>query len=301
MKIAWIGLGHMGAPMSANLVGAGHAVRGFDVSGAALAAAEKSGVTAATSVAEAVQDAEAVFTMLPTGRHVLSVYEGDDGVLANAAGGARLVDSSTIDVVTTRKLDESARARGFRFLDAPVSGGVPGAAAGRLTFMVGGEAEDLEALRAVIDVMAGRIFHVGPAGQGQAAKIVNNTIAGMNLAALCEGSLLAQRLGVSGRTFYELATLSTSDSWALRNSYPIPGVAEAAAVNNGFQAGFAASLMAKDVGLGVDAATSVGLTVPLAELALSQFRRLVDEGLGDYDCSILVQLVDKASPITREK
>lgn len=292
MKIAWIGLGNMGGPMTANLVAAGYEVLGYDVSELALTAAAERGVKIVPSIAEAVRDADVIFTMLPSGRLVLQVAEGSDGVLENARPGAFLIDSSTIDVETTIKLNELAKVRQLRFLDAPVSGGVGGATAGSLTFMIGGASEDLAEIRPVIEIMAGRVFHIGAAGQGQAAKIVNNTIAGMNLAAMCEGAVLAERLGIDPKVFYDLARVSSGDSWALRISYPIAGVADGAPVNNDFKPGFAASLMAKDVGLGVAAAKSVGLPVPVAELVLSELEQLLEKGLGSFDCSILVQLVD---------
>lgn len=292
MKIAWIGLGNMGSPMSANLVAAGHEVTGYDVSEVAMAAAAERGLAPAASVAEAVRDAEIIFTMLPNGKLVLAVADGPDGVIAHARKDAIFIDSSTIDVETTTQLSELTKARGLRFVDAPVSGGVPGAAAGTLTFMVGGAEADIESVRPVIEVLAGRIFHIGPVGQGQAAKIVNNTIAGMNLAAMCEGAVLAERLGINAKTFHDLATVSTGDSWALRMTYPIAGVVEGAAVNHDFAPGFAANLMAKDVGLGVTAADSVGLDTPLARAALSQLNQLLERNMGHLDCSALIKVVD---------
>ncbi|GEK86409.1 NAD(P)-dependent oxidoreductase [Microbacterium aerolatum] len=292
MRIAWIGLGNMGSPMSANLAAAGHEVVGFDVSEAAMSAAAERGVARTASVADAVRDADIIFTMLPNGKLVLDVADGPEGVLANAGKDAIFIDSSTIDVETTTRLSDLSKDRGLRFVDAPVSGGVPGAVAGSLTFMIGGAEEDIASIRPIIEVLAGRIFHIGPVGQGQAAKIVNNTIAGMNLAAMCEGAVLAERLGINAKTFHDLATVSTGDSWALRMTYPIAGVVEGAAVNNDFKPGFAASLMAKDVGLGVTAASAVGLDVPLAEVALAQLNELLTRGMGHLDCSALVKVVE---------
>lgn len=292
MKIAWIGLGNMGGPMAANLVKAGHLVTGFDLSDAARVAAAAGGVSIAGSISEAVGDVDVVFSMLPAGRHVRSVMSGPEGVLAHLRPGTLVVDSSTIDIETARALHESVTAAGFRFLDAPVSGGVFGAESGTLTFMVGGADADLAEARPLIEVMAGRIFHAGSGGSGQAAKIANNMMLGINLAALCEGSVLAGRLGLDPKTFFEIASVSSGDSWALRNWYPVEGVVANAAVNRDFQGGFAVNLMRKDVGLALEAGGSTATDLPFAAMVVQYLDKMVELGWGGRDSASLVKLFD---------
>ncbi|AZI57741.1 3-hydroxyisobutyrate dehydrogenase [Nakamurella antarctica] len=292
MSIAWIGLGNMGGPMAANLVRAGHHVTGFDLNPAALEAAAAAGIEVAASVAEAVLSAEIVFTMLPKGEHVRSVLQGPEGILASVAPGTLIVDSSTIDIDSARQFHEQVSAAGFRFLDAPVSGGVFGAVAGTLTFMIGGADDDLAQARPFLDVMAGRVFHTGGAGNGQAAKIVNNMMLGITLAATCEGAVLAERLGLDAATFRTLASSSSGDSWPLRTWYPVPGVVETAAVNRDFEGGFATVLMHKDLSLALAAGESTHTPLDFAIAAHGRMAALIEAGYGDKDCSILVRQVD---------
>lgn len=292
MRIAWIGLGNMGGPMAANLVKAGHLVNGFDLDDAAKDAAASTGVGIAGSLAEAVADVEIVFSMLPAGRHVQAVMSGPEGLLTHLTPGTLVVDSSTIDIATARSLHESVTAAGFRFLDAPVSGGVFGAESGTLTFMIGGSDADLAEATPLIQAMAGRIFHAGGAGSGQAAKIANNMMLGINLAALCEGSVLAGRLGLDPKTFFEIASVSSGDSWALRNWYPVEGVVENAAVNRDFQGGFAIDLMRKDVGLALEAGTGTKTQLPFATMVVEYLDKMVELGWGGRDSAALVKLFD---------
>jgi 3-hydroxyisobutyrate dehydrogenase len=292
MQIGWIGLGNMGAPMSGNLVAAGHEVRGFDPSEAARSAAAELGVKLEDTVAATVADADIVFTMLPNHHVVKAVLGGEDGVLANARQGAVVVDSSTIDIDAARELHETTAAAGLRFLDAPVSGGISGAAAGTLTFMVGGDEAVLEDVRAVIDVMAGRVFYTGGAGNGQAAKLTNNMMLGINLAATAEGAVLAERLGLDASTFWQIAQASSGDSWALRTWYPIAGVVDTAAVNRDFEGGFATALLRKDLDLAIAAGSSTSTALPFATAVRQRMDQLIELGLADQDCSVLVKLVD---------
>lgn len=296
MQIAWIGLGNMGGPMAANLVAAGHDVSGFDLSTTAQDAASGRGVTIAASVADAVAGSAVVFTMLPASKHVLSVFEGPDGVLAHASPGALIIDSSTIDIDTARALHESVPGAGFAFLDAPVSGGVAGAEAGSLTFMVGGAEADLERARPVIEVLAGRTFHAGGPGSGQAAKLANNLMLGINLAAMSEGTVLATRLGLDPKVFFDIASTSSGDSWALRNWYPVEGVVASAAVNRDFQGGFAVNLMRKDVGLAVAAGVTTETDLPFASLIVQYLDRMIEHGWGDRDSASIVKLFDGTLP-----
>ena len=287
--ITWIGLGHMGNPMSANLVRAGHDVRGHDVSAEAMAAAREHGVQTFDTMAEALQGAEVVFTMLPKGEHARAVYLGDSGVMATAPRDALLVDSSTIDVETALALHRAAADAGFRFVDAPVSGGISGAAAATLTFMVGGRPDDVEAARGFIEPMARKIVATGEAGTGQAAKIVNNMMLFVCLEACAEGSVLADRLGLDPQVFWDIASVSSGNSWALQTWYPVPGIVDSAAANNNFEATFSAALAAKDAGLALLAGEQTGVRLPAAELVAAKLQQLVDEGLGDRDCSLITK------------
>jgi len=290
--VGWIGLGNMGGPMTANMVRAGHEVRGFDLSAEALQAAAASGVTTVSSIAEAVSGADVVFTMLPRGEHALSVYLGDGGVLACADQTTLLVDSSTIDIESAQKLHDAAGAAGFRFVDAPVSGGMSGAAAGTLTFMIGGEAGAVTEASGFIEPMSANIIPTGGATTGQAAKICNNLMLFINLAATAEGAVLADRLGLDKQVFWDIASVSSGDSWALRTWYPVPGVVSTAASNNGFAPTFTADLANKDINLALSAAKSTGTPLEIGGQVQQLFQRLIDDGLGGKDCSAIIKLVD---------
>ena len=290
--VGWIGLGNMGGPMTANLVKAGHEVRGFDLNAEALAAAVAQGVTAASSIADAVFGADVVFTMLPKGEHALTVYLGEGGVLASAGSGTLLVDSSTIDIESAQKLHDAAADAGFRFVDAPVSGGITGAEAGTLTFMIGGEAGAVADASVFIDAMSANIIPTGGATTGQAAKICNNLMLFINLAGAAEGAVLADRLGLDKQVFWNIASVSSGDSWAVRTWYPIAGVVPASAANNDFSPTFTAELANKDIGLAVAAARATDTPLEIGEHVQTMFQRLIDDGQGRKDCSMIVKLVD---------
>ena len=290
--VGWIGLGNMGGGMSANLVKAGHTVHGFDLSEAAMAAAGKAGVELVDSIAEAVAGADVVFTMLPKGDHSRAVYLDDDGVLAHADPKTLLIDSSTIDIESARELHRAAAARGFRFVDAPVSGGMSGARAGTLTFMVGGESDAVKDAGVFIEPMAGNIIPTGGPTTGQAAKICNNLMLFINLAGTAEGAVLADRLGLDKQVFWNIASVSSGDSWALRTWYPIPGVVPTAASNNDFAPTFTVELAKKDIGLAVAAARDTGTPLQIGEHVEQLFQRLIDAGDAGKDCSMIVKLVD---------
>jgi 3-hydroxyisobutyrate dehydrogenase len=287
--IAWIGLGNMGGPMTANLVASGHDVVGFDLNPEANEAAAAHGVRIAASVADAVSAADAVFTMLPKGAHVREVYEGDGGVWANAPTTALLLDSSTVDIETSRACHDGSVERGFRFVDAPVSGGISGAAAGTLTFMLGGAAPDVAHAKAIVEPMAGNVFAVGGPTMGIAAKLANNMMLFISLIAAAEGSQLAASMGLDAKTFWDVAAVSSADSWAMRTWYPVPGIVDSSAANHNFDATFATTLALKDVALALDAGEAAGLDLPGAALARTQFERLIDEGLGGKDCSLIAK------------
>ena len=290
--VAWIGLGNMGGPMSANMVAAGHEVRGFDLNPDAVATAVTAGVTAVASISEAVAGADVVFTMLPKGEHARAVYFGDDGVLATADPATLLVDSSTIDIETAQALHDAAAAAGFRFVDAPVSGGMSGATAGTLTFMIGGVADAVADASRFIEPMAANIIPTGGATTGQAAKICNNLMLFINLAATAEGAVLAERLGLDKQVFWDIASVSSGDSWALRTWYPIKDVVATAASNRDFAPTFTATLASKDIGLAIAAARATDTPLEIGEHVAELFQRLIDEGEGGKDCSMIVKLVD---------
>lgn len=290
--IGWVGLGNMGRPMTANLVKAGHTVNGYDLVPEAVEAAAKTGVNPVNSIAEAVAGADIVFTMLPKGEHARTAYLEPDGVLANADKKTLLVDSSTIDFDSARLLHAEANKAGFRFVDGPVSGGVTGAEAGTLTFMLGGSEADVAEAVVFIKPMAGNIFHAGGEAAGQAAKIVNNMMLSISLQGVVEGAVLADRFGLNAKTFYDIAKVSSGDSWPLRTWYPVPGVTETAASNNEFKPGFATALMHKDVGLALAGAETQGVDLPAASLVHAQLQKLIDEDLGGLDTSALIKNID---------
>lgn len=292
-SIAWIGLGNMGSRMSAHLVTAGHEVRGFDVVDALRQSAAEHGIVPVASVAEAVEGAEVVILSLPKGEHVRSVLAGPDGVFEHAAPGTLIIDTTTVDLDTSRWSHGESGSRGLRFVDSPVSGGIQGAAAGTLTFMLGGEEDDVARAREIVTPMAGNVFAVGGPTHGIAAKLVNNMMLGVSILAISEGSQLAEQLGLDPKAFFDVARVSSGDSWALRTWYPVPGVVPGAAVNSNFDASFSAMLCHKDVSLAVEGAEAAGVKVPAATLIRDQLQRLLDDGFGGKDCTLVVR---EASP-----
>jgi 3-hydroxyisobutyrate dehydrogenase len=285
--IGFIGLGNMGGPMAANLLKAGHPLRGYDRVGAAQDRLAELGAEKAAGVPEAVAGAEVVITMLPTGSDVRAVMEGEQGVLAHAAPGVLLIDSSTIDVETARAMHLAAAARGLPMLDAPVSGGVSGAAAGTLTFMVGGEEAAFERGRPVLAAMGRNIVHAGGAGAGQAAKLCNNLILGISMIAVAEGFALADRLGLSAQSLFDIASTSSGQCWSLTSYCPVPGPVPTSPANRDYAPGFAAALMLKDLGLAIEAAATTGAPVRLGKQALETYQALVEGGLGAKDFSVI--------------
>jgi 3-hydroxyisobutyrate dehydrogenase len=286
--IGFIGLGNMGGPMAANLVKAGHRVTGFDLVSAALAAAEAAGVAIAASPAEAVAGAEIVVTMLPSGKQVLGVYDGPQGIIAAVEPGTLLIDSSTIDVESARKAHALAAAKGTDALDAPVSGGVGGALAGTLTFMVGGSADAFARAEAILAAMGTKIVHCGDAGAGQAAKICNNMILGISMIAVSEAFVLAEKLGLSQQALFDVSSTSSGQCWSLTTYCPVPGPVPTSPANRDYQPGFAAALMLKDLTLSQDAAASAGATTPLGAAATRLYAAMVDAEQGGVDFSGIV-------------
>lgn len=290
-KITFIGLGNMGLPMALNLVKAGHAVTGFDLSDDAKAALRDAGGASAESLAEAVREAEVVVSMLPAGAHVESVYAGDDGVLAHAPKGALLIDSSTIDVDTARKVASAAADAGFDMVDAPVSGGVGGAAAGTLTFMVGGTEAGFAAAKPVLDIMGGNIFHAGASGNGQVAKICNNMLLGISMIGTAEAFLLGEKLGLDAQTLFDISSTASGQCWSMTSYCPAPGPVPTSPANNGYQPGFTAAMMLKDLLLSQEAANSAAAATPMGQRATELYTQMADAGHADMDFSGIMKML----------
>jgi 3-hydroxyisobutyrate dehydrogenase len=283
--IAFLGLGNMGGPMSGNLVDAGHTVRGFDPVPAARQAAADKGVTVLESASAAVQGADVVVTMLPNGTLVRQCYAD---VMPAAAKGALFIDSSTIAVDDARSANAFAAERGFAQLDAPVSGGVKGAVAGTLAFMVGGTAAALETARPVLEPMAGKVIHCGDSGAGQAAKLCNNMLLAVQQIAVGEAFVLADKLGLSAQSLFDVITGATGNCWAVHTNCPVPGPVPTSPANNDFKPGFATALMNKDLGLAMDAVAATGSSAPLGSHAAQIYARFAAEH-ADLDFSAVIE------------
>jgi 3-hydroxyisobutyrate dehydrogenase len=280
-NIAFIGLGNMGSPMSANLARAGHTVTGFDLS----PLARPEGVTLAPTAVDAVPHADIVITMLPAGTHVLRVYED---LLPAAKPGTLFIDSSTIDVQSARIAHERAQEAGMRTLDAPVSGGVGGATAGTLTFMAGGTAEAFAAAQPILQAMGKRIVHCGEAGAGQAAKICNNMILGISMIAVSEAFVLGEKLGLSHQALFDVASTSSGQCWSLTTYCPVPGPVPASPANNGYKPGFATALMLKDLKLAQAAAEAEGVATTLGQHAAALYTAYSESGGDTADFSGII-------------
>lgn len=291
-KIAFIGLGNMGSPMAKNLIKAGHDVVGFDLSEAAIVDLCAQGATSAVSVADCVSAAEVVVTMLPNGAIVKATYNGEDGILANAASGALLIDSSTISVDDAREVIASAESAGLDMLDAPVSGGVAGAAAGTLAFMVGGTDKAFARAEPIIEPMAGKIVHTGGAGNGQAAKVCNNMLLAISMIGTAEAYNLGRKLGLDDQVFFDVAANASGQSWSLTSYCPVPGPVPTSPANNDYKPGFAAALMWKDLGLAVDAIEKTGVDSPLGSLSETLYATMNKEGHGDVDFSGIIKMLN---------
>jgi 3-hydroxyisobutyrate dehydrogenase len=286
-RIAFIGLGNMGGGMAANLVKAGHEVHAFDLSSEALARAQENGCQTYTSVREAVQGAEAVVSMLPNGAIVDSVYSAD--VIGHAPTSALLLDCSTIDVATARKVEEAARAAGYEMVDAPVSGGIAAANGGTLTFMVGGSEAAFAKAEPILAAMGKAVIHAGASGAGQAAKICNNMILGATMIATCEAFALADKLGLDLQTFFDISSKASGQSWSMTAYCPVPGVGPQSPADNGYQGGFAAALMLKDLKLAMEAAKAAGAQVPMGQRAQELYEAFAAAGNGAVDFSGIIK------------
>jgi len=286
--IGFIGLGNMGGPMAANLVKAGHTVRGFDLAPASLEAARAAGVAVAGSALDAAEGAEVVVTMLPAGRHVVEVWTQLSEALP---AGTLLIDSSTVDVESSRKAHGLAEARGCLSVDAPVSGGTGGAKAGTLTFMAGGSEQAFAAAEPILKRMGRSVFHCGAAGAGQAAKICNNMILGISMIGVCEAFALGEKLGLSQQALFDVASVSSGQCWSLTTYCPVPGPVPTSPANSGYRPGFAAALMLKDLRLAQEAAGTAGAATPLGAEAERLYARFDALGHGGQDFSAIVQML----------
>ena len=286
-RVAFIGLGNMGGGMAANLAKKGHDVRAFDLNADALAKAEAAGCLPVAGAAEAVEGAEAIVTMLPAGTHVESVYA--DAVFGRAQPSAILIDCSTIDVATARRVAETAGAKGLAAVDAPVSGGIGAANAGTLTFMVGGAADAFARARPFLADMGKAVIHAGASGTGQAAKMANNMLLGATMIATCEAFKLAERLGLDLQTFYDISSVSSGQSWSMTSYCPVPGVGPDTPADHDYQGGFAAALMLKDLRLAMQAADGAGASTPLGRHATDLYEAFVADGKGGTDFSGIIR------------
>ena len=286
--IAFIGLGNMGGPMAANLVKAGHTVLGVDLVAELREAAAAAGVTIAGGAGEAVAKADVIVTMLPAGKHVLSVWSEIAGA---AKPGALMIDSSTIDVESSRKAHALAEAKGALSIDAPVSGGVGGAKGATLTFMCGGTEAAFAAAKPILEKMGKRIVHCGAAGAGQAAKICNNMILGATMIVTCEAFVLAEKLGLSAQALFDVASTSSGQSWSLTSYCPAPGPVPASPANNGYKPGFAAALMLKDLKLAQEAALASGANTPLGAAAAQLYALYNAAGGAGADFSGMIEFL----------
>ena len=288
--IGFIGLGNMGGPMAANLLNIGFTVKGFDLVDAAKETAQKNGIEVCNSVSEVVQNADIIITMLPNGNITLNVYQE---ILPLLKQSTVLIDCSTIDISSAKKAHEMSGQSGFKSLDAPVSGGVGGAAAGTLTFMVGGEKTSLEQTQKVFDVMGAKTVHCGDAGAGQAAKICNNMLLAISMIGSCEVFNLAEKLNLDKQALFDVVSTSSGQCWSVNTYCPVPGVGPSSPADNDYQPGFAAALMLKDLLLGKQAADEFGAVTTLGKHATELYQSFVDDGHGNTDFSGIIKQLSK--------
>lgn len=291
-KIGFIGLGNMGLPMAKNLVAAGHDVTGFDLSADALAGLSSAGGHAAASASDAVKDAEIIVTALPAARHVKAIYCGQGGLLDTAPKGSIFVDCSTIDTKSAREVIAEAEDRGQHMVDSPMSGGVGGAQAGTLTFMVGGSDAAFAAAKPVLDAMGKNIFHAGGPGAGSAAKICNNMMLAIQMISVAEGFSLAEKLGLDAQKLYDISSTATARCWSLNDYCPAPGPVPAAPSNRDYQPGFAVSLMLKDLRIAMEAAQGAGAATPMGAQATQIYNMMDLAGMADKDFSGVMEYLN---------
>ncbi len=290
-RIGFIGLGNMGLPMAQNLIKAGHQVEGVDVNPASLEKLKSAGGTSVEFVKIAASRADVVITMLPSGKEVRAVYLGPGGIIENANAGTLLIDCSTIDVDSARAVAAEAEKRGLLMLDAPVSGGVGGASAGTLTFMVGGSAQAFTRAESILQKMGKTIVHAGGAGNGQAAKICNNMILGVSMIAVSEAFVLAEKLGLDHQKLFDISSKSSGQCWSMTSYCPVPGPVPTSPANRDYAAGFTATMMLKDLKLAQDAAKAAGANTQLGADAARIYSAYVESGEGPRDFSGIIRFV----------
>ncbi len=290
-RIAFIGLGNMGLPMAQNLLKAGHEVEGVDVNPAAVAKLAAAGGLGVETAKTAAARADVVITMLPSGLEVREVYLGASGIVENANPGTLLIDCSTIDVETARMVADIAEQKGLLMLDAPVSGGVGGAAAAALTFMVGGSAQAFSRAESILQKMGKTIVHAGGAGTGQAAKICNNMVLGVSMIAVSEAFVLAERLGLDHQKLFDISSKSSGQCWSLTSYCPVPGPVPTSPANRDYQAGFTAAMMLKDLKLSQEASKASGANTRLGAEAAKIYSAYVESGEAGRDFSGIIRFV----------
>ena len=290
-RIAFIGLGNMGLPMAQNLIKAGHQVEGVDVNPAALDKLKAAGGTSVETAKTAGARADVVITMLPAGKQVRDVYLGPNGIIENANAGTLLIDCSTIDVETARAVGKAAEEKGLLMIDAPVSGGVTGAAAGTLTFMCGGSTQAFIRAQSILEKMGKTIVHAGGSGTGQAAKICNNMILGISMIAVSEAFVLAEKLGLDHQKLFDISSKSSGQCWAMTSYCPVPGLVPASPANRDYQPGFTAAMMLKDLQLAQDAAKAAGAKTELGAGAAKLYSRYAESGEAGRDFSGIIRMV----------
>lgn len=290
-KTGFIGLGHMGLPMALNLLKAGFQVTGYDLQPDALQKLTDAGGIAATSLAEAACEKDIIFTMLQTGDQVKTVCFGESGLFNHAMPGSFYIDCSSIAVHDARDIHQKAQSKGLLMLDAPVSGGVAGACAGTLTFMVGGAESVFEQAKPFLEKLGKNIIYAGNVGSGQAAKICNNMILGISMVAISEAFCLAKKLGLAEQKLFDIVNNASGQCWAMSKYVPVPGLLENVPANRDYQPGFTACMMLKDLKLSQEAAQNVGISTQVAETATRLYEMFVDQGTGELDFSAIIKAI----------
>lgn len=290
-KISFIGLGNMGAGMAQNILNAGHELTVFDLNHGAMQSFVKKGAKAASSASESVQAADAIITMLPAGTHVKSVYLGTDGLISSARKGAVMMDCSTIDVDSARLVITAATKAGMKMVDAPVSGGVAAAASGSLTFMVGGSDDAFNAAEKILSNMGVNIIHAGKAGTGQAAKICNNMMLGIQMVSVSEAFILAEKLGLEAQKLFDISSKASGQCWSLTSYCPAPKLVPTSPANNDYKAGFSAAMMLKDLRLAQEAAAASGAVTPLGRASQELYEEFTKNSSDDMDFSGIINMI----------
>lgn len=291
MTIGFIGLGHMGQPMVANLLKAGYKVQVYDIAPEAIEALVKKGAVAAPSIAAMAEECDVIITSVQTGQQVKEICLSQDGIFSHAKPGLLYIDCSSIDVLTTSALHAEAQNLRIAMLDAPVSGGVAGAEAGTLTFMVGGGNVDFARAKPFFQAMGKKIVHAGPGSHGQAAKICNNLLLGISMIGVSEAFTLAEKLGLDKKAFFEISSHASGQCWAMTSYCPVPGILENVPANKHYEPGFMAKMMLKDLRLGQHAAEMVNASIPLGSLSAELYELYVNSGFGEKDFSGIINLI----------